>query len=202
MKVYEITVENTHIFYGYITENDTENSENQLSFYRRNKVANLKNTNNKRLSVLAEMLLLYGMGKLCIEHKIPLEFALNEHGKPCVAGLDSFYFNLSHSGDMAVCAISNKPVGVDVEKITRDCSKAVERYYTEGEKCISRDKSTSYIWTRKEAVAKADGRGISVGIDKADTSGEVVKVNGEEYKIFTYSVGEYYISFACRLVSP
>ena len=202
MKVYEITVENTHIFYGYITENDTENSENQLSLYRRKKVANLKNTNNKRLSVLAEMLLLYGMDKLCVEHKIPLEFVLDEHGKPCVAGLDNFFFNLSHSGDMTVCAISDKPVGVDIEKKSRDCIKAVERYYTDGEKCISRDKGTSYIWTRKEAVAKANGRGIGMGLNKADTSTDFVKIQEEEYEVFTVSVGEYYISCAWKLVSP
>ena len=202
MKVYELTLENTHIFYGYATENDTENRYNDLSQYRKSKVAKLKNINNKELSVLSEMLLLYGMDMLNIEHRKPLEIALNEYGKPYVNGMDDFYFNLSHSGDMAVCAISDVPVGVDVEKISRDCSSIIDRYYTDFEKEISKDKGTSYIWTRKEAVAKANGRGIGVGIDKIDTSGDYVVIDDEKYLIFTKSVDDYYISFSYKSVSP
>ncbi len=202
MKVYKITVENTHIFYGYTIENDTENKDDILSLYRKNKVAKLKDAHDKKLSILAEMLLLYGMDELNIKHNYPLEFTLNEQGKPCVMEKDNLFFNLSHSGDMAVCAISDKPVGVDVEKITRDCSSAVDRYFTCSERRISEDKGTSYIWTRKEAVAKADGRGIGMGINKIDTSGDLVTADGVLYKVFTNSVDDYYISCACKLVSP
>lgn len=202
MKVYEITVENTYIFYGYITENDIENGENNLSLYRKNKIADLKNINDKKLSALAELLLLYGMNKLGIKYSIPLEFGLNEQGKPFIKGMDGFFFNLSHSGDMAVCAISHNPVGVDVEKTTRDCTGIADRYFTDDEKEIGREKGGSYIWTRKEAVAKADGRGIGAGIARVDTSGDLVRVEDEEYRVFTNSVDGYYISLACRLVSP
>lgn len=198
MKVYEITVENTHIFYGYITENDIDIRDNKLSQYRKNKVANLKNVNGKKLSLLAEALLLYGMDTLGAKYDVPLEFAFNKHGKPFVKGRDDLFFNLSHSGDMAVCAISDNTVGVDVEKITRNCDSAVEKYYTVREKDLSADKGSSYIWTRKEAVAKANGRGIGIGIGKIDTSGDCVNIEDEEYKIFTCSVDGYYISVAYR----
>ncbi len=202
MKVYEITVGNIHIFYGYITENDTDNRDDILSLYRQKKVANIRNIKNKRLSILAEMLLLYGMDKLNIKCNYPLEFTNNEFGKPYITGMENFYFNLSHSGDMAVCAISDTPVGVDVEKITRDCGVAIDRYFLPSEIEISKGRGTSYIWTRKEAVAKANGRGIGVGIDKIDTSGDIITLDGEEYRLFTNRVARYYISCACRLVSP
>ena len=198
MKVYEITVENTHIFYGYITENDIDIRDNRLSQYRKNKVKNLKDVNSQKLSLLAETLLLYGMDSLGVKYDIPLEFAFNNHGKAFVKGRDDLFFNLSHSGDMAVCAISDNTVGVDVEKITRNCDSAVEKYYTVREKDLSADKGSSYIWTRKEAVAKANGRGIGIGIGKVDTSGDCVNIEDEEYKIFTCSVDGYYISVAYR----
>ena len=37
------------------------------------------------------------------------------NGKPVLANEPDVHFNLSHSGNLAVCAVSDHPVGVDVE---------------------------------------------------------------------------------------
>ena len=48
-------------------------------------------------------------------------FIYGEHGKPYSEGLTyngkSVYFNLSRSGNIAVCAVAQNEVGVDVQKI-------------------------------------------------------------------------------------
>ena len=38
-------------------------------------------------------------------------------GKPLFPGLDDHWFSLSHSGGIALCALSDRPVGVDVELV-------------------------------------------------------------------------------------
>lgn len=39
------------------------------------------------------------------------------HGKPVLKGCTNLFFNISHSGDYAVCAVSKQPVGIDIERI-------------------------------------------------------------------------------------
>jgi 4'-phosphopantetheinyl transferase len=46
-----------------------------------------------------------------------LVIACNEFGKTFLQGYPDFHFNISHSGNWAVCVISAKEVGVDIEKI-------------------------------------------------------------------------------------
>ncbi len=41
----------------------------------------------------------------------------NHYGKPYLNGYPNYYFNISHSGEFVVCAISNNPVGIDIEQI-------------------------------------------------------------------------------------
>lgn len=81
---------------------------------------------------------------------------LNENGKPY---LDFCYFSISHSGDVAVCAVSDFPVGVDIERV--DSFKRRDRYMlfsgTESEYVNKSDSQNRFytLWTRKEAYVKA-----------------------------------------------
>ena len=38
-------------------------------------------------------------------------------GKPFFPAMPHIHFNLSHSGDLALCALSDRPVGVDIERV-------------------------------------------------------------------------------------
>ncbi len=84
-----------------------------------------------------------------------LEFSYGEHGKPAIAGLE---FNLSHSGDFAMIAVTeNTPVGIDIERIRPDVdiAKLLNRL---GEKDLPATATELYSrWTRREASTKAVG---------------------------------------------
>lgn len=111
-----------------------------------------------------------------------------ENGKPYFVGFDHVTFNLSHSGHMVACAlvlespgIFATPVGVDIQKVPDSCEKVAkiaENYYTEGEKALLfpyLDDISAYcreftrIWTRKEAMVKCSGIGLS-GLRSADST--------------------------------
>ena len=105
-----------------------------------------------------------------------LVFLTEENGKPYVEG-NPFYFSISHSGDYAVCAISDRPVGVDVEK---------ERELSESFKARFAESVTE--WTKKESKGKLTGKGVSDDSDTSDyifthekTDGYVVTVCSDKY---------------------
>jgi 4'-phosphopantetheinyl transferase len=107
-------------------------------------------------------------------------FATGEHGKPCVPGAE-LQFNLSHSGDLAVCAVTlGRAVGVDVEFIrpVEELDAIVGRFFAAGEgarirAAADRERAFFECWTRKEAYIKAVGGGFSIPLTSFDTSLDV-----------------------------
>ncbi len=105
-----------------------------------------------------------------------LSFRAGPGGKPILPGLgpDSappWRFNVTHSGEMALIAVSRATeLGVDVEQ-TRPIQQAeriVQSYFTADEvaeffKYDEEGRAAAFIrgWTRKEAVVKAQGVGLA-----------------------------------------
>ena len=90
----------------------------------------------------------------------PLEYG--PHGKPTLPGGPQF--SLSHSGQLAVLAVSDAPVGIDVEKPRPVRDTVARRYFREDELAwmAGDEKRFFHLWTRKEAVLKCCGRGLSL----------------------------------------
>ena len=95
-----------------------------------------------------------------------LQFVLNAYGKPFLAA-GGVEFNLSHSGGWVVCAVSDQPVGIDVEEI-RPVERDVAAYCfspTEQEWLAMAGVSWLdrfyQLWTLKESYVKALGQGLS-----------------------------------------
>ncbi len=82
--------------------------------------------------ICAEFLLRYGLD----QNGIPtsdLHFYYNPYGKPLLDLTLKVYFNISHSGDYVVCAISKENVGVDIEACTNDHLLLTEDVLTDAE---------------------------------------------------------------------
>jgi 4'-phosphopantetheinyl transferase len=112
-----------------------------------------------------------------------LRFYYNQYGKPFLAPEFSSYllnFNLSHSGSMALYAITrNMEIGVDVERIRSgfDYEEIAKRFFSANEMAILRaipveKKLEAFYncWTRKESYIKAHGKGLSLPLDSFDVS--------------------------------
>jgi 4'-phosphopantetheinyl transferase len=104
-----------------------------------------------------------------------LVFCTGPHGKPVLCD-ESWQFNLSHSGDWLVLALCQAgPLGVDVEMglRRRQILPLARRFYAASEYAwllslpAQEQESAFYrLWSRKEAVLKAQGDGIAAGLDK------------------------------------
>ncbi len=89
----------------------------------------------------------------------------NEHGKPYLQDYPHVHFNISHSGEYVVCATSDKPVGIDIQKIGEyrsDVAKRVSsvKEFENIEKSFDKASEFTKLWTQKEAVLKMQGSGI------------------------------------------
>ena len=98
-----------------------------------------------------------------------LVFVAGEYGKPALAD-GSVRFNLSHSGDHAVLATSfDVEVGIDIENRAIDTQRIAGLVLAEGEmKAFAAlppdEQEAAFLraWTRKEAVLKAVGCGLTL----------------------------------------
>lgn len=112
-----------------------------------------------------------------------VRFSYNEHGKPRLAREQGFRFNLSHSGDRALLAVScDGEVGADIEVVRPDWSPddVARRFFSPQECRMLQELPADHrqgaffrVWTRKEAYIKAHGRGLSMGLDTFDVAVDV-----------------------------
>lgn len=101
-----------------------------------------------------------------------IQFEQNEYGKPYIKDND-IYFNLSHSGDYAICAISSSEVGCDIEKIGQVEDKIAKKFFCEEEyqDIISKNNEEERrdlfyrYWTLKESFIKAIGFGLKLHLN-------------------------------------
>jgi 4'-phosphopantetheinyl transferase len=100
-----------------------------------------------------------------------LRFVFGPHGKPALAD-GALEFNVSHAGDFAAIAIAaGTPVGIDVEfeKPMSDLRAIATRFFApaEAEAIVhAADANALFFatWVAKEAVVKAAGGGVSLGL--------------------------------------
>lgn len=92
-------------------------------------------------------------------------FVYGEHGKPSLVGVPDVHFSLSHCRQAVVCAVSDRPVGIDVEGLGR-FKPALARHVLcpdEYRRVVTADNPDllfTRFWTQKEAIVKLTGRGI------------------------------------------
>ena len=135
-----------------------------LSDQRREQCLKFKHEQGRKTCAAAYLLLCEGLRK---EYGIeePPVFEYGEHGKPSIVGHPEIYFNMSHCKEAAICVLSDKPVGVDIESIRR-YSESLARYtmndaeMAQIERAERREVEFVRLWTLKEAVLKLSGEGI------------------------------------------
>jgi phosphopantetheinyl transferase len=97
-------------------------------------------------------------------------------GKPRFRGSPDWHFNLSHDDSLAACALARVPVGVDVQSRVPYDEGLFERIAAPGEALLRTElreaDDLSPLWTRKEAVVKRTGRGLSTPLREVDTLAE------------------------------
>jgi len=170
---------------------------NAVDIQRRRKTDKYYFDKDKRLSLAAGVLLLCALREHGIESP---EFAFGENGKPYIKNCTGFYFNLSHSGSRAVCAVSDSEVGCDVEIIKEAHLDLAKKFFSKDE-CFAvenapskEDKKSMFyrIWTGKESYIKATGEGMKEKLSSfsvlSDSVGEYGIIHLDYFDGYSYSI--------------
>lgn len=170
---------------------------NLMPEYRRNKIDRCKQEKDKCLSLCAGILLDRALSDQGKSHLLKT-VTTGVNGKPVLED-DTIHFNLSHSGNMAMCVVADFPVGCDVQKIGKDNSNIARRFFAEDEmEYVFEDDNPENIrdrfyrlWVMKEAYVKLSGEGIAkdfktFSVLDADVSFWEYEQDGYKYAVASY----------------
>ena len=150
---------------------------------------------DKNLCVGVELLLNHLLNKMGIDDPI---FDTDGYGKPYLKNYSDVYFNLSHSENYVACAVSDSPVGVDIEYVhdidwdlARHCYHDCEYEYILNN---SNSKKAFYeMWVLKESYMKMTGLGFRLPLNEftVEITNEIKVIEENGNKFGLWNLGEH-----------
>ncbi len=140
----------------------------QLSAARREKAARYRSAQERKRCLCAGVALDEALKTVGLREQAVI-IAYNEHGKPYFPEHPQLHFSLSHSGDYAVCVLTDAAVGVDVEQVRPfEWERAAKRAFTEAQRVWLTEQPREQqaeaffgLWTEVESRLKQSGAGLS-----------------------------------------
>lgn len=179
-----------YIYYAQICEKRHEDLLHfvlpKLPVEFQEKIKRFRRWQDAQVSILGRVLLLEGMREIYRCNTEDLSIKYTAHNKPFFEN-SLIKFNISHSGEIAVCAFSaDLDLGIDIEFLA---DIQIEDFYsqmTENEMEVIRSSNDAKIaffdyWTQKEAVLKAYGNGLSVPLQSFEILEKHTNINGQNY---------------------
>lgn len=165
---------------------------------------NFKREEDKKLSTASELLLIYALKQISADFPLPLKIKEDERGRPeleekldigkdpalkCFKG-GTVYFNISHSKDYAACAVSNEPIGIDIEYVKMNKLPNPEKIlHPEEAQTLAfitnpSEKSKYFFecWTLKESYLKNLGIGLAIRPNEFRVSEDLLDAPGKKLK--------------------
>lgn len=144
-----------------------------------------------------------------LQGRKPLEIAKAPEGKPFLKSPQGLFFNLSHSGAYAACAVSDGEVGLDIQQYRAAVkAAAVDRVLHEKEKAVyaaleEEERQAFFLecWAAKEAYVKCTGEGLAKSFSSlfADRRAGVVTdtQSGGSRRLYVAEPPAGYVLFVC-----
>ncbi len=123
----------------------------------------------------------------------------SKQGAPCIENSQYKYISVSHCADCVALLLSDKPCGVDVERVGRNFERAARRYISPKERenlAVDSNLKMAAVWCAKEALYKMMGR---EGVDFLKDI-EILKLNIEAGEMEALLLGEQLVQL--RIAQP
>lgn len=171
------------------------------------KVLKYRRWQDAQSSLLGKILLMRGLKKYGFGKDVLEDIQYTSYNRPFFK--DNIFFNISHSGNCVICAISRDfELGIDVEEIRPIIINDFNSQFNAAELntiYTSEDRLFAFynLWTKKEAVIKADGRGMSVPLKNIifKNSGEAL-LNERQWHVKQIDLDNMYCIHLASAASP
>jgi 4'-phosphopantetheinyl transferase len=158
--------------------------------------------------IISRGVLRYLLGKYLNKTPTSITFDLSENKKPYIAnaGNATIHYNLSHSEDWILIAFSTAEIGADVEFINSiyKYEEILEDNFGKSEiSYIKQDDSLNrffLLWTRKEALTKATGKGLDDDLklipclDGTHSAASGITGSNRNFSVSSFKVDEHYMA--------
>jgi 4'-phosphopantetheinyl transferase len=179
-----------YIYYSYLSKENHESllKNNLLHFSQeyQDKIKRFRRWEDAQLSLLGRILLFRGIDEAGLPRPHDKEIKYTKYNKPYFED-NKIHFNISHSGEIVVCALSDTTeIGIDIEVMTDIIIDDFKFQMTENEwNKISNSNNTKNAffdyWTQKEAVIKAHGHGLTIPLQSFEIVANKTEVQGEKF---------------------
>ncbi len=152
---------------------------------KQKRIDGYKKSDDRIRSVCAHMLAVKAMSQISGIAEKDIEIYEEESGKP-YCSIENTFFSIGHCDELVVCAVSTKPIGVDIEKIRKINLAVAKKVCTKAELTYIFNKEMNdidfsdedpeilsrffEIWVKKEAFGKKEGFGIGYKMSETDVS--------------------------------
>jgi len=180
--------------WGFYFQQMPEDIKERIRRYRKEE--------NKYQLLIGRLLLKEGMRELGFKDFDLQDLHYNEHN--CPLWKPSINFNIAHSGNIVTCAFSKTTaVGLDVEKIRKINLTDFDYILNDLDQQNIKKAPNAYqaffkIWTIKEAVTKAIGKGLAIDVQQIYIFEEYAELDGQKWHYKALNLAE---DFAAHIVS-
>lgn len=121
----------------------------------------------KHISEMGGRLLEYAVSRLYRIGVPELSRDKGKYGKPCFRIHPEVRFNISHSGDLVICAVSDFEIGIDIQEKSRMNTDRIAKKVmssAEHKKYLESSERQDFfyrVWVMKESYVKWTGDGIT-----------------------------------------
>lgn len=169
----------------------------QLPAQNQNKILRFRKWEDAQRSLLGKALLINGLQSLGLHQYSLSDLKYTKLDKPYFN--DSIDFNISHSGEYVICAISlTNKIGIDVEEIKNIPYDDFTNNFSvkEWEEILKRDDFQGFYkyWTQKEAFLKAIGMGLNVPLKDAEIIDNKITWENKVWFLHEIKLDNQYIS--------
>ncbi len=194
-----------HVFYcnsGVRLDNTLYNYFlNKIPPVYQEEIAKFRKWEDRQHRVLGKILLVKGLEMLGLTAYSLDQLQYTNLKRPYLNG--SIDFNISHSGEYVLCAISTMAkIGVDVEEITDiPITDFINEFSAEEMKSILGSEASLYsfysLWTKKEAFLKAIGTGLHVPLNKVHVIDNKIGWEAKEWFLTKLDLDKNYCAHVC-----
>lgn len=192
IKLAYTNVENLDLKKGYVLV--SQNRKEKIDFYKFDR--------DKKLSCGVYLLLM----KLLDEEGITKPIIKTEkYGKAYISNFEDIHFNVSHSNNMISCAISDRPVGTDIEYNDPQIDLNIAKQYFFNSEYENIMKSPNppdeffRYWVLKESYMKYTGLGFNLSLNSFEIlKGKEIKLKNDKnnLKFGLFDIEEYKLGIA------